>query len=86
MSSESYRKLSTHCGMPRPVGWAIYLYQAPNELKIKVSDNGVYFDPRWLRMNSVTLENMEDRTGYGGTLKLLTALEEVFLLKSRYLY
>ncbi|EGC25982.1 sensor histidine kinase [Streptococcus sanguinis] len=52
----------------------IYLYQAPNELKIKVSDNGVGFDPLAQDELSYGLKNMEDRVrDMAGTFKLLTA-------------
>ena len=52
----------------------IYLYQAPNELKIKVSDNGIGFDPLAQDELSYGLKNMEDRVrDMAGTFKLLTA-------------
>lgn len=52
----------------------IYLYQTPNELKLKVSDNGVGFDPKDLDELSYGLKNIKDRVSdMAGTIKILTA-------------
>ena len=52
----------------------IYLYQTPNRLKLKVSDDGIGFDPTSLADMSYGLKNIEDRVhDMAGTLKILTA-------------
>lgn len=52
----------------------IYLYQGRSELKLKVSDNGVGFEPGSQDELSYGLKNMEDRVrDMAGTFKLLTA-------------
>lgn len=52
----------------------IYLYQTPNRLKLKVSDDGIGFDPASLADMSYGLKNIEDRVhDMAGTLKILTA-------------
>lgn len=52
----------------------IYLYQTPNELKLKVSDDGIGFEPMALDELSYGLKNIEDRVhDMAGTLKILTA-------------
>ncbi|WP_241209252.1 sensor histidine kinase, partial [Streptococcus sp. DD11] len=52
----------------------IYLYQTPSELKIKVADNGIGFDPLAQDELSYGLKNIEDRVqDMAGTFKLLTA-------------
>ena len=52
----------------------IYLYQTPNRLKLKVSDDGIGFDPASLTDMSYGLKNIEDRVhDMAGTLKILTA-------------
>ena len=52
----------------------VYLYQTPNRLKLKVSDDGIGFDPTSLADMSYGLKNIEDRVhDMAGTLKILTA-------------
>ena len=51
----------------------IYLYQTPNRLKLKVSDDGIGFDPASLADMSYGLKNIEERVaGMGGQCKIIS--------------
>ncbi len=65
--SESYRKLSTtHCGMPRPVGWYLPPIRRLMSLKSRYLIMASVLI-RWLRMNSVTAWKIWKTVyGYGG--------------------
>lgn len=60
----------------------IYLYQTRNELKLKVSDDGIGFEPATLDELSYGLKNIEDRVhDMAGSLKILTAPKKGFSIE-----